>query len=209
MATWVEHLDVNSGQNYYVNTASGESTWTKPPPVEQPVPIVPPRRKKKPVSSGLSALSKQLRELQTQNTLQSNEIERLTRQIKLTTELKGTSVLTVKEALKTACEGEAHGELLREISALKSKLKASTAQQQHQQQQRQQQQTGAQFTQESTERTIATLELRVGELEELEDTLRNESTDIYARLGEQTSKAVGLESLVSSEGRNKKATAPP
>ena len=198
MATWVEHLDINSGQNYYVNTASGESTWNKPP-VAQPAPIVPPRRKKKPVSSGLSALSKQLRELQTQNTLQSNEIERLTRQIKLTTELKGTSVLAVKEALRTACEGEAHDELLREISALKSKLKANTEQQQQQQQrQRQRQQTGAQFTQESTERTIATLELRVGELEELEDTLRNESTDIYTRLGEQTSKAVGLESLVSS-----------
>jgi hypothetical protein len=174
--SWTEQTDQESGRKYYVGT-----TWKKPMPT-------PPKKGKS--GSGLSALSRQLRDYQSKNSQLSSEIERLTRQIKLTTELKGTSVLAVKEALKIACEGEAHHELLREISSLKSKLSIANKQND--------QQTGEQFMKEATDKTIATLELRIGEFEELEETLRNEISNIYTRLSEESSKVSRLESLVSS-----------
>ena len=179
---WTEHLDPNSGKTYYVNSVSGESSWDKPATKELPVQ----QRQQRPLP--LSALSKQLRKLQTKNAMQSTENERLQRQIKITTELKGISISAVKEALRKACEGEAHQELQREIEALQSQLRTANNS-------GQQQPPSIQFEQEASARARATLELRVGELEEVEETLRAEIASVYSRLGEQTSNASSFESL--------------
>ena len=193
-AEWSEHVDPESGKKYYVNSKTNESTWEQPTTIKRTEGA---GEEKNTTSStptkkvgGLSALSRQLRELQSQNSEQTNEIERLRRTIKITTDMKGVSVQSIQASLRTACEGEAHGELLSEIASLRTKLLMAENQRSSQQA------SGAQFDRKAASSQVATLELRVGELEELEDNLRKEISGIYKRLTEQSSLRAGLESTV-------------
>ena len=193
-AEWSEHVDPESGKKYYVNSKTNESTWEQPTTIKRTEEESKERNKTSSTPTkkvgGLSALSRQLRELQSQNSEQTNEIERLRRTIKITTDMKGVSVQSIQESLRTACEGEAHGELLSEIASLRTKLLMAENQRSSQQA------SGAQFDREAASSQVATLELRVGELEELEDNLRKEISGIYKRLTEQSSLRAGLESTV-------------
>jgi predicted nucleic acid-binding Zn-ribbon protein len=55
------------------------------------------------------------------------------------------------------------------------------------------------FEQEAASRNMANLQLRVGELEELKETLRSEIRGLYANLSQQTAKATRLESTCEQQ----------
>ena len=56
--------------------------------------------------SHLSELSVQLRKLQAEKNAQANEIDRLQRQLRILSELKGISIEDLMSALKAACEAD-------------------------------------------------------------------------------------------------------
>jgi predicted nucleic acid-binding Zn-ribbon protein len=142
--------------------------------------------------SNLSELSFQLRKLQSTNTTQSAEIDRLNRQIKILSDLQGVSLHDIKDALRTACEGEAHEELRMEVGRLRAQLDCF--------------QSGAkdvrvsggvktqkEFDAEAASRARTNLELRVGELEELEGTLRKDLASVYDKAQQLTARNTLLE----------------
>jgi len=100
----------------------------------------------------------------------------------------------LRDALKNACKGEAHADLQNQIAYLRAQLDASKS-------------TAGpnsisdskNFEAESLNRTIATLQLRVGELEEMDGTHRTEIANLYQSLSEQTSKSTRLESLCAEQ----------
>jgi septal ring factor EnvC (AmiA/AmiB activator) len=144
--------------------------------------------------SNLSELSIQLRKLQSTNTSQTAEIDRLNRQLKILSDLQNVSLHDIKDALRAACEGEAHEELRAEVGRLKAQLDCFQA-------------TGSsggtksagsvktlhQFDAEAASRARTNLELRVGELEELEGTLRKELASVYSKAQELTARNTTLE----------------
>ena len=144
--------------------------------------------------SNLSELSIQLRKLQSTNTSQTAEIDRLNRQIKILSDLQGVSLHDIKDALQTACEGQAHDELRAEVGRLKAQLdcfqsgaiqsttKAASSVK-----------TQEEFDAEAASRARTNLELRVGELEELEGTLRKELATVYERAQQLTARNTALE----------------
>ena len=148
--------------------------------------------KNKSGSAGLSELSKQLRVLQGTNQSQSSTIERLERQLKIMSDLKGVSVADLKSALVDACQSEAYSELLAQVSSLQAQLAnakgLSRAPVNNQ----------IEFEQEASNNKIAALELRAGELEEIEESLRKEMKRLYQRAEEQSSKSTRL---VSNAGQ--------
>ena len=161
-STWEKLTDPESNKSYYYNATTGTTSWDKP-------------TTKAISSSGLSALSKQLRELQSKNTIQSLENDKLNRQIAIAAEIKGTSVAAIKAALKQACEGEAHAELIRECSSLRSKLQNASSNKQ---------QTAVDFTQLQAQKNAAMLELKIGELQEVEQDLQIDLSNLYKRTGD-------------------------
>jgi len=139
---------------------------------------------------GLSELSKQLRALQAKNQSQSIEIDRLERQLRILAELQGVSVGGLRNALEQACEGEAHFELQQRVASLQAQLEAASLTNQpatdgHQ--------AGA-FA-----KKIANLELRVGELEEVEEKQRAEIQGLYGQLVEQKTQATRLQMLCEQQ----------
>ena len=132
--------------------------------------------------SGLSELSKQLRLLQHANHLQASQIDRLERKLQILAELKGVSVKDLKLALATACQGEAFNELRMELETLKAQLYIARS-------------NTTSGRPEFASNAVANLELRVGELEEVEESLRSKVSSLYDSLREQTTKATQLESL--------------
>ena len=66
----------------------------------------------------LSELSVKLRKLQNENNAQASEVDRLERQIRILSELRGVSIHELRDTLRLACEGEAHGELRAVVSKL-------------------------------------------------------------------------------------------
>ena len=132
---------------------------------------------------GLSELSKQLRILQSTNETQKATIESLERKVKILTDLKGVSTDSIKVALYEACQNESHSELLSEISKLQSELDIFKTQFH-----------GDTFYRNKDSQETAVLELRVGELEEIETNLRLQVDDIYQKLIESTSNVSKYES---------------
>lgn len=131
----------------------------------------------------LSEISKQLRELQSENYEKSNEIDRLNRKMKILTDLKGVSVADTQSALEKACEGQAFAELKSQVVTLKRQLAEVEELQQQEQPEQQQNEQEEEQQKEQTER-VAGLELRVAELEEIEDNLREELNHLEAQLHE-------------------------
>jgi len=136
----------------------------------------------------LSELSKQLRMLQSENYDKGNEVERLERKLKIMADLKGVSIGDLKLALHTACEGEAFNELRSQVVTLRNQLaltgdvssKSPSSAKKI-------------FENAATSNKIINLELRVGELEEVEENLRAEVAKLYKQLRTQTAKATELE----------------
>ena len=158
--------------------------------------------------SNLSELSKRLRELQSQNTSQHSEIDRLSRQVRILSDLQGISVHDLKDALKTACEGEAHNELRAEVGKLKAQLECFNATAgrspnkarvkfggggENENRDDIKLKTQEQFDREAAARAQTNLELRIGELEELEGTLRTELETLFEKAQQLTAKNTLLE----------------
>lgn len=128
----------------------------------------------------LSELSVQLRKLQNENNAQASEIDRLERQIRILSELRGVSIHELRETLRLACEGEAHGELRAVVGKLQAKVDNAGLQN-----------SGGglgkgDFAPQDKSRARLALELRVGELEEVENTLRAELASLYQRIARLT-----------------------
>lgn len=117
----------------------------------------------------------QLRKLQNENNSQSSEIDRLERQIRILSELRGVSTHELKDALRLACEGEAHNELRAVVGKLQAKVDNVGLDN-----------NGGfgrkDFARQDNSRARLALELRVGELEELEETLRAELSRLYQQV---------------------------
>lgn len=132
-------------------------------------------------SAGLSELSKQLRILQAKNEAQSVEINRLERQLRILADLQGISVADLRKALEDACANEAFGELQHRVAKLRAELEAAMLSKQREGQR------------ETAAPHIANLELRIGELEEIEERHRREIQHLYDELGHERAKATRLE----------------
>ncbi|KAI2510127.1 hypothetical protein MHU86_4294 [Fragilaria crotonensis] len=130
--------------------------------------------------SGLSELSKQLRLLQHANHSQAAQIDKLERKLQILSDLKGVSVKDLKSALAAACQGEAFNELRMEVETLKAQLDIARS-------------NAPRSAPDSS--AVANLELRVGELEEVEESLRSKLSSLYDSLRVQTTKATQWESL--------------
>lgn len=134
-------------------------------------------------TSGLSELSKQLRTLQSTNHSQAAQIDKLERKLQILSELKGVSVNDLKSALQNACQEEAYNEIRMEMETLRAQLEIARSN-----------------TTRSTPQTnaMANLELRVGELEEVEESLRTKLSKLYEALRQQTTKTTLFESSSST-----------
>ena len=139
---------------------------------------------------GLSELSKQLRLLQNQNQNQSLEIDKLQRQLRILSELQNVNVNDIRSALALACQAEAYGELQTRITSLRAELEVV--------------QLTAATTKSSSsipaaalagnmpspeevqnQQMMAQLELRIGELEEIDEQRREEIQQLYTQLQNQ------------------------
>lgn len=132
----------------------------------------------------LSELSVQLRKLQNENNEKANEIDRLERQIRILAELKGVSIDELRNALRAACEGEAHGELRALIGKLQAKVDSSQLKDGSNGQKK--------FAPQDNSRERLALELRVGELEEIENTLRADMASLYEQISKLTANNTNL-----------------
>jgi len=167
-----DNITIASGDNLFLGDAES-------PPKQTP--------------GGLSELSKQLRFLQAKNQFQGSTIDRLERQLKIMSDLKGVSVAELKGSLANACQSEAYAELLSQVSSLQDQLvhaKESSITPVSNQ---------MEFEKEAANKTIAVLELRVGELEEVEENLRIEMKRLYQKSENQTSKTTRLESTTEQQ----------
>jgi len=133
-------------------------------------------------SAGLSELSKQLRILQAKNESQNVDINRLERQLRILADLQGISVGDLRKALEDACASEAFGELQNRVSKLKYELEAATLAKQKE------------LRQDAAAPYIANLELRVGELEEVEEKQMKEIRDLYDGLRQEKARSTRFES---------------
>lgn len=135
---------------------------------------------------GLSELSKQLRVLQAKNQAQSVEIDRLERQLRILADLQGISVADLRNALQQACEAEAFGEMQHRVASLRAELEAASLARAN---------VACAAQDAANAKKIANLELRVGELEEVEEKQRGEIKTLYSQLMEQQTNSMRLESL--------------
>lgn len=154
---------------------------------------------------GLSELSKQLRILQNKNQNQSLEIDKLQRQLRILSELQNVNVNDIRSALELACQAEAYGELQTRITSLRAELEVVqlTA-------------ASASSTSKSSvhpattaallpvnmpspedvqnKQIIANLELRIGELEEIDEQRRDEIHQLYTQLQNQQASSSEIQS---------------
>ncbi|KAL3912902.1 MAG: hypothetical protein SGARI_000922, partial [Bacillariaceae sp.] len=154
-----------------------------PPAAAPPVPLTPSKQRAKNAgSAGLSELSKQLRILQAKNESQAVDINRLERQLRILADLQGISVADLRKALEDACASEAFGELQSRMAKLRHELEAATLAKQ------------GELRKDMTAPKIANLELRVGELEEIEERQKAEIAHLYQQLMHEREKSTRLES---------------
>ncbi len=148
------------------------------------------------MSSNLSELSIQLRKLQSEKTAQSNEIDRLERQIRILSELKGISISDLQLALKQACEAEAHGELRSIVGKLQARVDGLQLGGGGVGGHRNVKRGQDQFNEEAAARARTALQLRIGELEEVEAKLRAELNGLYKQIQGLTERNTFLETKV-------------
>jgi hypothetical protein len=163
-------------------------------PITPSVPMSPSKQRAQAAgSAGLSELSKQLRILQAKNESQAVEINRLERQLRILADLQGVNVMDLRKALEDACASEAFGELQNRVAKLKYELEAATLAKQ------------GELRRDTTAPHIANLELRVGELEEIEEKRKAEIRLLYQQLQHEQGKSTRLESeneLLKNEMEN-------
>jgi len=133
-------------------------------------------------SAGLSELSKQLRVFQSKNEAQAVEISRLERQLRILADLQGINVADLRKALEEACQNEAFGEMQSRVRKLRAELEAAMLAK------------GGVMRQDMAAPEIANLELRIGELEEVEEKQEREIHHLYEQLRHERARATRLES---------------
>jgi predicted secreted protein/ABC-type transporter Mla MlaB component len=133
-------------------------------------------------SAGLSELSKQLRIFQAKNEAQAVEISRLERQLRILADLQGINVADLRKALEEACQNEAFGEMQSRVQKLRAELEAAMLAK------------GGIIRKDMAAPEIANLELRVGELEEVEEKQQREIAHLYEQLRHERARATRLES---------------
>ena len=133
--------------------------------------------------AGLSELSKQLRIFQAKNESQAVELNRLERQLRILADLQGISVADMRRALEEACQNEAFGELQHRVASLRAQLEAASLMKKP---------SAASTQDEAKAHKIANLELRIGELEEIEEKQQATIQRLYEQLNAQTSRASRL-----------------
>jgi PH domain len=150
-----------------------------------------------PVGTGLSELSKQLRVLQAKNQYLQSEMERCQRQLKIMSESKGVSVVDVLASLEAACASVAHAELQSQITSLKAQLEAlkhgktpprGTGEAK-----------ATQLQHDSLKQQIASLQLQLGEQEELEAKYKEETSALYGQVQQHQTRALTLESTCAQQ----------
>ena len=116
----------------------------------------------------------------------------------LCSDLQGVSLYEIKDALRTACEGEAHEELRAEVGRLKAQLECfeSGASGNKDTKATNGVKTQEEFDAEAASRAQINLELRVGELEELEGELRKELATVYETAQRLTAKNTAVETQI-------------
>lgn len=144
-------------------------------------------------------------------------------------DLKGVSVSELRDALGRACAGEAHADLRTQINKLKSELEAAELINQgkgagaggsggtggadagvndgdakgmahaHDSAGTIMTVNAQAFEKEASDKAIANLQLRVGELEEVESMLRSEIAGLYDKLRDQKAEEATLKSKLSSK----------
>ena len=141
--------------------------------------------------SNLYELSIQLRKLQADTNEKANEIDRLERQLRILSELKGVSVSDLQHSLRQACEAEAHGELRALVGTLQARVdglrlggvgggvKGRTKGDGEHADEEHKIPSQDRFNEEAAARARAALELRIGELEEIDSTRRLELDAVY------------------------------
>ncbi|KAG7353288.1 hypothetical protein IV203_009337 [Nitzschia inconspicua] len=166
-----------------VNRAPAPASAPPAPPATPAVPMSPSKKRAKDAgSAGLSELSKQLRILQAKNESQAVDINRLERQLRILADLQGVNVADLRKALEDACASEAFGELQNRVAKLRYELEAATLAKQ------------GELRRDTTAPHIANLELRVGELEEIEEKQKAEIRHLYQQLQYERGKATRLDS---------------
>jgi hypothetical protein len=140
------------------------------------------RRGKAAGSAGLSELSKQLRIFQAKNEGQAVDINRLERQLRILADLQGINVADLRSALEAACANEAFGEMQHRVAKLRAELEAATLAKQ------------AELRKDMAAPEIANLQLRIGELEEVEEKQEREIHHLYEQLRHERARATRLES---------------
>jgi len=155
---------------------------------EAPELLTPSKQRAK--GAGLSELSKQLRILQAKNEAQNVEVNRLERQLRILADLQNISVGDLRNALEDACKSEAFEELQNRVLKLKYELEAATLAKK------------PEMRKDAAAPHIANLELRIGELEEVEHKQMKEIRSLYDSLRQERAKATQFE---SENGQLKKA----
>ena len=204
MSTWAAHVEETSGQTYYYNAETGVSQWDPPEgwaaESEGGGAAAAAGAASSAAASGaggLSALAKRLREMQRISSQQASEIERLERQLRIASDVKNCSVADIKSELARACQGEADGELTRRVAQLEAELRG--AQTKLEDAERHTSKSVA-FERENASRTIANLELRVGELEETEENLRAEHASLWQRFDAVSAECERMKQRVKQQG---------
>jgi len=202
------------------------------------------------MSSNLSELSVQLRKLQADKIAQANEIDRLgrsllvhlyvvlvlltscllkERQVRILSELKGIGITDLQDALRLACEAEAHGELQNLVGKLQARVDGLQLGVSGGVGGLRRAKGGEQFNEEAAARgrsklvcvtfmlllqlvstnislkmlseciydIKAVLELKIGQLQEIEKTLRMELTALYNNCKQLTEKNTVLETQLA------------
>ena len=168
-------------------TENLKAEWVVAEEEPKSIPTSTPRRTSAATTAGgLSELSKQLRVLQAKNQAQLLEIDRLQRQLRILADLENVSVADLKEALAKACEAEAYGEMHSRVATLRAELEAITLVNGE---------AVAVKQDTSYTKVIANLELRVGELEEMDEKHRATIDQLYSQLQVQQANSAKFESL--------------
>lgn len=127
--------------------------------------------------STLSELAVQLRKLQSEKNVMAGEIDVLRRQARILADLKGVSIIELKHALQSACEAEAHSELRALVGTLQAQVEGLQLGGGRKRGDRET--TADQFNVEVAARVRASLELKIGELEEIETKQKEELNSLY------------------------------
>ena len=140
---------------------------------------------------GLSELARQLRVMQAKNAKLSAEIGRLERQLRILADTSGVSVTDLRGTLQQACESEAYGELQSQLASLQAQLEEAQCKQRK----------AADFDREAEGKKMANLELRIGELEEVEGALRQEIGQLYKSQDTQAEEATKLKMVNNRQAK--------